>query len=394
MKKTAQTSHPISGLFSLLLFGLFVLFLLIMLLFSAQIYQKSIKKADSETDLGTISSYITTKFRQHDVQDGIFTDELNDIPALCFRDTINDRDYITYLYLDDGSLKGEFKDGVYSYINQNGTYIPAQYLMYSKETEEAASFNTILYPQKAGDNISLSTENISLNDKCADAFRAVAENKKTGQVSNMFYYTVYEDDEIRERTFDAYTVNAGQAYSEKTNSKLSRVILRNGTGFKADGHWLVKAAGKIDDLSVEYENGTVRLTSSKAVSLDDLTLFKEGKINSVYLNGAKQDFGQTLNYIYFGQTPVIDDLPMPNDGGGGSGGGGSGSGINHGSASGGSFVTSPDKQEPSTTSDVSEKYPELYGHWGEAEIREMINGGYVCGYDDGRLHLKDRVTRA
>ncbi|WP_243441666.1 hypothetical protein [Blautia obeum] len=44
MKKTAPTSHPISGLFSLLLFGLFVLFLLIMLLFSAQIYQQSIKR--------------------------------------------------------------------------------------------------------------------------------------------------------------------------------------------------------------------------------------------------------------------------------------------------------------------------------------------------------------
>nr|WP_270426089.1 DUF4860 domain-containing protein [Blautia intestinalis] len=55
-----------------------------------------------------MSSYITTKFRQHDVQDGIFTDELNDIPALCFRDTINNRDYITYLYLDDGSLKELF----------------------------------------------------------------------------------------------------------------------------------------------------------------------------------------------------------------------------------------------------------------------------------------------
>ena len=57
---------------------------------------------------GHHSSYITTKFRQHDVQDGIFTDELNDIPALCFRDTINNRDYITYLYLDDGSLKELF----------------------------------------------------------------------------------------------------------------------------------------------------------------------------------------------------------------------------------------------------------------------------------------------
>ena len=108
MKKTAPTSHPISGLFSLLLFGLFVLFLLIMLLFSAQIYQQSIKKADSETDLGTVSSYIATKFRQHVVQDVIFTVELNDIPALCFHDTINNQDYITYLYLDDGRLKELF----------------------------------------------------------------------------------------------------------------------------------------------------------------------------------------------------------------------------------------------------------------------------------------------
>ena len=108
MKKTAPTSHPISGLFSLLLFGLFVLFLLIMLLFSAQIYQKSVSKADSETDLGTVSSYITTKFRQHDVRNGIFTDELNNIPALCFRDTINVHDYITYLYLDNSNLKELF----------------------------------------------------------------------------------------------------------------------------------------------------------------------------------------------------------------------------------------------------------------------------------------------
>lgn len=299
--------------------------------------------------------------------------------------------------VDDGSLKSEIKDGVYSYINQNGTYIPAQYLMYSKEAAEATSFNTILYPQKAGDNITLNTENISLNDKYADAFRAVAENKKTGLISNMFYYTVYEDEEIKERTFDSYTVNAGQAYSEKNNGKLKKLILRNGTEFKADGHWLVKSNSKIDDLSVGYENGTVELTSSKEISLDGLTLFKEEKINSVYLNGEKQNFNQTANYIYFGQTPIIDDSPMPNDNGGGSGGisgGGSGGGTNHGSASGGSFVTPSDKPEIPTVPDASKKYPELDGHWGETEIRKMIDSGYVCGYDDGKLHLKDEVTRA
>ena len=149
MKKTAPTSHPISGLFSLLLFGLFVLFLLIMLLFSAQIYQQSIKKADSETDLGTVSSYIATKFRQHDVQNGIFMDELNDIPALCFRDTINNQVYITFLYLDDGRLNELFTaDGSSAQANA-GTAIAS--LSDFQIEENANGFYHVLLQSTAGD---------------------------------------------------------------------------------------------------------------------------------------------------------------------------------------------------------------------------------------------------
>ena len=132
MKKTAPTSHPISGLFSLLLFGLFVLFLLIMLLFSAQIYQQSIKKADSETDLGTVSSYIATKFRQHDVQD-----------------TINNQDYITYLYLDDGRLKELFTaDGSSAQANA-GTAIAS--LSDFQIEENANGFYHVFLQSTAGD---------------------------------------------------------------------------------------------------------------------------------------------------------------------------------------------------------------------------------------------------
>lgn len=149
MKKTAQTFHPISGLFSLLLFGLFVLFLLIMLLFSAQIYQKSVNKADSETGLGTVSSYITTKFRQHDIQNGIFTDKLNDLPALCFRDTINGQDYITYLYLDDGNLKELFTaDGSSAQINA-GTVIASLSDFQIEENENG--FYHVFLQSTAGD---------------------------------------------------------------------------------------------------------------------------------------------------------------------------------------------------------------------------------------------------
>ena len=108
MSKHIQREHPVTSVFSLLLFGLFVLFLLLMLLFSARIYQQTVKSADSEASLGTAASYITTKFRQHDSEGDVFTGTLDDIPALCFRDTVENTEYITYLYLDGNNLKELF----------------------------------------------------------------------------------------------------------------------------------------------------------------------------------------------------------------------------------------------------------------------------------------------
>lgn len=107
MKKTIQ-KHSIASLFSLVLFGLFTLFLLLILLFSAKVYQSQVSNTDSELSLGTASAYITTKFRQHDSAGNIFTGELDGIPALCFRDSVDGQNYITYIYLNGTSLKELF----------------------------------------------------------------------------------------------------------------------------------------------------------------------------------------------------------------------------------------------------------------------------------------------
>ena len=52
MKKRLITRHPVAELASLLLFGIFVLFLLLMLLFSARIYQQTVKNTNAENTLG------------------------------------------------------------------------------------------------------------------------------------------------------------------------------------------------------------------------------------------------------------------------------------------------------------------------------------------------------
>lgn len=104
MNHRKNTGHSVSSLFSLLLFGVFVLFLILMLLFSARIYQQTVKQTDSDSELGTAATYLTTKFRQHDRGDEIFSGSLDDIPALCFRDDIKGKEYITYIYLKNDSL--------------------------------------------------------------------------------------------------------------------------------------------------------------------------------------------------------------------------------------------------------------------------------------------------
>lgn len=123
MKKRLITRHPVAELASLLLFGIFVLFLLLMLLFSARIYQQTVKNTNAENTLGTAVSYLTTKFRQHDTVNGIFTGKLDNLSTLCFRDTLNDQDYITYIYLDQGNLKELFTSDSSSANASAGTTI-------------------------------------------------------------------------------------------------------------------------------------------------------------------------------------------------------------------------------------------------------------------------------
>ena len=86
MKLKKNTGHSISSLFSLLLFSVFALFLMLMLLFSARVYQQTVKQTDSDSGLGTAITYLTTKFRQHDQADRIFSGSLDDIQnfAFCF----------------------------------------------------------------------------------------------------------------------------------------------------------------------------------------------------------------------------------------------------------------------------------------------------------------------
>ena len=123
LNRSSSRSHSVCRLFTVVLVGLFLIFLLVMLLFSAQAYRTATKGTQQNNNLYTASSYISVKFHQHDSSQSIFTDTVDGSPALCMTDTVNDQQYITYIYLKEQHLKELFTAARNTPSAQMGTNI-------------------------------------------------------------------------------------------------------------------------------------------------------------------------------------------------------------------------------------------------------------------------------
>lgn len=121
--KTARTQHSIDSLFSILLFGVYVVFLLLMIVFCAKAYESAAAGEAENNNLHTAAAYVTAKFRTHDTEGDIYSGQVAELPALCMTDTVNDRKYVTYIYLYDGSLKELFVSEETPAMPQMGTTI-------------------------------------------------------------------------------------------------------------------------------------------------------------------------------------------------------------------------------------------------------------------------------
>lgn len=108
MKHTGNHTHSADIIFSVVLFSLFLISLLMLVLFSGQAYRTSVKGSEQNNNLYTASDYITAKFHMHDMGNAIYSDTINGTQALCMKDRIDDKTYITYIYLLDGNLKELF----------------------------------------------------------------------------------------------------------------------------------------------------------------------------------------------------------------------------------------------------------------------------------------------
>ncbi|MDO5136342.1 MAG: DUF4860 domain-containing protein [Eubacteriales bacterium] len=108
MKNDARGQHPVDSFASLLLFGLSTLFLMLLLLFSAEAYRSSVRGQEQNYNLYTAQAYLIHKFRQCDQAGATAITQLDGSCALRFSQELDGQTYHTWLYLRDGSLRELF----------------------------------------------------------------------------------------------------------------------------------------------------------------------------------------------------------------------------------------------------------------------------------------------
>ncbi len=107
MRKSISKSRKIEFIFPVMIFFVFTLSSLVVILFAAQVYQKTVAGAAMNYNANTTVAYIREKIHQHD-NGRIGLAELDGCDAICMRDEINGETYATYIYAYDGQLRELF----------------------------------------------------------------------------------------------------------------------------------------------------------------------------------------------------------------------------------------------------------------------------------------------
>ena len=104
MRKKATARHMIDILFVLSLFCVFAFSSVVLILFGADIYKKTVSSMDSNYASRTSVAYLTEKIRQSDTYDAISIDRSSGSEKLLMTREIDGQTYATSLYEYDGYL--------------------------------------------------------------------------------------------------------------------------------------------------------------------------------------------------------------------------------------------------------------------------------------------------
>ena len=138
MNFTKRNKSIMDFLFILALFGAFAITGLLVVLFGSKVYKSTVAKMDANYASRTALSYITEKVRAHDFTGGIEIQEgEGDDSVLLLKDKVNDKTYVTYMYVAEGMLKECTVSEDYDFNYDTGTDILKIHKFAVDETDDA-----------------------------------------------------------------------------------------------------------------------------------------------------------------------------------------------------------------------------------------------------------------
>ena len=103
--KLKSRSHMVDFLFALALFCVFAATALLVVLIGARVYKTTVDNMNINFERRTSLSYVSTKIRQFDSYGAVSIDDLDGIPVLAMRQSIDDSKYLTMVYYYEGALR-------------------------------------------------------------------------------------------------------------------------------------------------------------------------------------------------------------------------------------------------------------------------------------------------
>ena len=168
-----------------------------------------------------------------------------------------------------------------------------EYAKFVKDSEEVEKFDTVLYPLMEESQTQITTEKIDMGDNKLVSAMNIEVKKEGDKIEKGSYYITHEE-KTEYRLFGENATDATMAYvNYDCYDTVNYAIIQQGTVLKAGEMDVIKSNVLLSDVSLEYTNEEMNISSSEKVlsNLGNLEILAAAYVKVVKFNG------QCVSYI-------------------------------------------------------------------------------------------------
>ncbi len=108
MDNRKMVTHSMQGVFVFVLLGLFAVMSTLMVLLGAQMYRNTVDLTTHNNQSRLLGAYVRSMVRGEDAEQSVTAETYDGLKVLALHETIDDSEYVTWLYCYDGHLYEQF----------------------------------------------------------------------------------------------------------------------------------------------------------------------------------------------------------------------------------------------------------------------------------------------